>query len=59
MADKYITILTGKTFIYTPDVHPEEDFLYINGLLHTFLKTIKEEKIYGQNLTVLMTYVDT
>lgn len=59
MADKYITILTGKTFIYTLDVHPEEDFLYINGLLHTFLKTIKEEKIYGQNLTVLMTYVDT
>lgn len=59
MADKYITILTGKTFTYILDVHPEEHFLFINGLLHTYLKTIKDEKIYGQNLTVLMTYVDT
>lgn len=59
MADKSIIIPTGKTFIYIQDAPPEEDFLFINGLLHTYLKTIKEEKIYGQNLTVLMIYADT
>lgn len=59
MADKFITIHTGKTFIYILDVPPEEDSQFINGLLLTYLKTTKEEKIYGQNLTVLMTYADT
>lgn len=59
MADKFITIPTGKTFIYILDVPPEEDFLFINGLLLTYMKTTKEEKISGQNLTVLMTYADT
>lgn len=32
MADKFITIHTGKTFTYILDVPLEEDFQSINGL---------------------------